>query len=68
MSFFTTSITDKELFNLQIEIGKIILDCQKRLNSFEKRKADAQKYENIRRQVLRNCAIKIEKRLQELQK
>jgi len=60
MSFFTQSITDKELFSLQIKINKLLLDCQKRLDYIKTRTSNPQKYAILKRQVFDEYSTKIE--------
>lgn len=68
MAFFTTSITDDSLLKLQIEVSKIIIDCQKKLNSIEGKKADTHKYEILKKQIFNTYACQIEKSLEEFRK
>ena len=65
MGFFTTSITDDSLLKLQIEVSKIIIDCQKKLDSIAGKKAETQKYEILKQQIFNTYACQIEKSLQE---
>ena len=67
MSFFTTSVTDAELSTLQLQIGQILINHQKKLNKIEGRKVNIQVYENLKKQIFAQCANEIERRLIEFQ-